>query len=113
LRALLFFLILLFSCDVNRWRCQKYSDYVEHEVYGKLEKKYIDRKNHSRQTLILELLDSKIIETETPLIVTELYDTIRIGDILIKQKNTPTTIVKRGNIQIVLKVEKSDWCKEN
>jgi CRISPR/Cas system Type II protein with McrA/HNH and RuvC-like nuclease domain len=106
-------LLILSSCvDKDKWRCQTYTDYLNIDQYGRLEKKYIDKENHARQTLLLVNRRTEKIEIDIPYIVKGLYDTLQIGDELIKEKGSDTTIVKRGKTEIKLTVDKTAWCKD-
>ncbi|MEO7992660.1 MAG: hypothetical protein ABI663_24120 [Chryseolinea sp.] len=81
---------------MDKWRCEIYNDYLNHEVYGRLEEKYIDMEDHARKKLVLRLYEEKIIEVEAPYIVDGLYDTLKIGDELAKKKGSTLTVVTRG-----------------
>ena len=107
-------LLTLLSCvNEDKWRCQKYTDYLNHEVYGRLEKKYIDYSNHARQALVLRLYNNIGTDIDATLMVNGLYDTIKIGDEIFKKKGSTLTVIKRGDLTIELTVDKSDWCTED
>lgn len=102
------------SCvNVDKWRCDTYYEYLNHENFGRLETKYIDKENHARETLILKHFRLQKSDVQLTLVVDGLYDTIQIGDELLKEKGSSVTIIKRGTQTIELTVDKSNWCKEN
>jgi hypothetical protein len=102
------------SClKVDKWRCDTYKEYLNHENFGRLEEKYIDKGNHARETLILKHFSLQKSDIQLTLVVDGLYDTIQVGDELLKEKGSNLTIIKRGTKRIELTVDKSKWCEEN
>ena len=77
-----------------------------------LKKKYIDKPNHVKQTLILKRYNSRITEVDAPLMVNRLYDTLKVGDEIFKKKGSALLTIERGSLKIELTIDKSNWCSE-
>jgi hypothetical protein len=91
-------------------RCRRYAEYVNYRVSGTVTGKFVDKPNHALETLSMELSGQAFEENELPLFVNGLYDTLRVGDIVSKEKGTPDVIITLLNDTIVLTANSMAFC---
>ena len=90
-------------------RCKRFNDYMEHQVQGVVELKFVDSSNHNIQTLNL---NNGKRETQTPIFVTELYDYLQPNDSISKVSgDTELTVFRNGN-ERAFNVDQIFWCNE-
>lgn len=90
-------------------RCKRFNDYLEHEVTGVVESKYVDSQNHNYETLILTNGEK---ERETQRFARGLFEFLEPGDSLNKRTgNTELQVYRLGQLK-TFNVERTDWCNE-
>ncbi|MFT5641870.1 MAG: hypothetical protein ACI9A7_001976 [Cyclobacteriaceae bacterium] len=90
-------------------RCKRFNDYLEHQVQGVVESKFINSSNHNIRTL--NLRDGKR-ETQTPIFVTELYEYLQPNDSISKISGYIELSVYRNGNERTFNVDRSFWCKD-
>lgn len=95
--------------SIESQRCKRFNDYLDHQIIGTIESKYIDKQNHAFKTL--NFTNGKR-EVEVTLFVKGLYDFLQSGDSIRKISGNSELKVFRNNQEKTFNVIQADWCKE-
>ena len=105
-------LISITSQCTNMLNCQHYNDFLKKESLGTVTNKYLDSANHMSPTILLIYHGKKGLENRTGYYLSEVYDTLAIGDQLFKSSGSAKVkVIKKGK-EIEFVADKERWCKE-
>jgi len=101
------FFINIESFESNR--CKRFNDYINYQVNGVIESKFIDKPNHGYETLKLENGTEK---NEITIFVAELYQFLQPGDSISKTSGNSALRVYRNGQLTTFNVESKTYCEE-
>lgn len=90
-------------------RCERFNDYLEHEVSGIIASKFINSSNHNMRTLNM---NNGSRETQSLIFIAELYDYLQENDSINKVSGSTEFSVYRKGTKRTFKAERSFWCKD-
>ncbi len=90
-------------------RCKRYNDYLNHQVIGTLESKFIDKPNHSYETL--KLTNGKN-DNKLTIFINGLYEFLQSGDSISKVSGSSQLTIFRSGKSTTFEVDRTAWCTE-
>ncbi len=90
-------------------RCKRFNDYLNYEVIGMVESKFIDKPNHAYETL---KLTNGHEENEITIFVNGLYEFLATGDSIKKVSGNSELRVYRNGNERIFNVDRAYWCQE-
>lgn len=102
-----------FIFDLKNIPCNTYNDFITEDISGLVVDKFIDKSNHSNETLTIEKNGERFNDVTLSLRNYGLYDSVRIGDKISKPKGDSVTyIVHADNKTVEFKIDKEKYCRD-
>lgn len=108
LSLLLAVLLGVLFFEQSKGNCSEYYDYINQSYRGRVVEKYLDSNNHMRATI---KLDDERIHVINPFDETAYFDSIEIGDRVLKNNGSLKYVIHKKNDTLVFETRVEDCMK--